>query len=207
MKVLCIWCDLTIAGLLPFAFARGSSNNRDVCIIGAGAAGVSAAYFLEEYGYSVSVFEKLNRVGGKCFSPSVGPNGERIDLGAALVTADYDVTRMFISQFNLELKSAQTSIITDYATQSIIPRGGDPDLLQAAVNYYISIITTKYPELLNTPGFDTASMTTETLNELTLPFYHWLSVHSLQDLVPFFTLIISYYGYGLLTQIPTMYGE
>ncbi|MCR5079142.1 MAG: FAD-dependent oxidoreductase [Bacilli bacterium] len=48
--------------------------NKDlrVCIIGGGPAGLSAAMYLEKKGYeNYVVYEKLNRVGGKCYSPLI----------------------------------------------------------------------------------------------------------------------------------------
>ena len=49
------------------------SNNKDrVCIIGGGPAGLAAAMYLEKKGYTnYAIYEKLNRVGGKCFSPKL----------------------------------------------------------------------------------------------------------------------------------------
>lgn len=37
-----------------------------VCIIGAGPSGLTAAHELERRGYSVAIFEKQDKVGGKC---------------------------------------------------------------------------------------------------------------------------------------------
>ena len=37
----------------------------DICVIGAGPAGIQAAYSAEARGYSVAVFEKNSYVGGK----------------------------------------------------------------------------------------------------------------------------------------------
>ena len=43
-----------------------------ICIIGGGPAGLSAAMYLEKKGYhNYEIYEKLNKVGGKCFSPKI----------------------------------------------------------------------------------------------------------------------------------------
>ncbi len=48
-------------------------NNKDrICIIGAGPAGLACAMYLEKKGYeNYKIFEKLNKVGGKCWSPKI----------------------------------------------------------------------------------------------------------------------------------------
>ncbi|MCP4132134.1 MAG: FAD-dependent oxidoreductase [bacterium] len=43
-------------------------KKKNVCIIGAGIGGISAAYTLKEKGHTVTVFEEEDRVGGKCYT-------------------------------------------------------------------------------------------------------------------------------------------
>ena len=51
--------------------------NDRVCIIGGGPAGISAAMYLQKKGYTnYEVYEKLNKVGGKSYSPKIEVNGE-----------------------------------------------------------------------------------------------------------------------------------
>ena len=50
--------------------------NDRVCIIGGGPAGISAAMYLQKKGYKeYEVYEKLNKVGGKSWSPKMTVNG------------------------------------------------------------------------------------------------------------------------------------
>jgi protoporphyrinogen oxidase len=59
---------------------NANANNVDVAIIGAGPAGLTAAYLLTKQGYSVTVIEKDERyVGG--ISRTVEHNGFRFDIG------------------------------------------------------------------------------------------------------------------------------
>lgn len=47
-------------------------TSEKVCIIGGGPAGLSCAMYLEKKGYTnYTIYEKLNKVGGKCFSPKL----------------------------------------------------------------------------------------------------------------------------------------
>ena len=53
------------------------NKNDRICIIGGGPAGISAAVFLEQKGYeNYVIYEKLNKVGGKSYSPKIEVNGE-----------------------------------------------------------------------------------------------------------------------------------
>ena len=49
------------------------SNVKDkICIIGGGPSGLSCAMYLEKKGYTnYTIYEKLNKVGGKCWSPKI----------------------------------------------------------------------------------------------------------------------------------------
>src|SRR5512143_72046 len=59
-----------------------------IAIIGAGPAGMSAAWFLKQNGYRhVRVFEKLGRVGGKCLSFTY--EGRQFDMAALEMLAGY----------------------------------------------------------------------------------------------------------------------
>ena len=49
-----------------------SDKNQKICIIGGGPAGLSCAMYLEKKGYTdYVIYEKLNKVGGKCWSPKL----------------------------------------------------------------------------------------------------------------------------------------
>ncbi len=63
------------------------AKNARICILGAGAAGLSAAWKLRKLGYErVTILETLNRPGGKCLS--LRHNGVTLELGAALLMPD-----------------------------------------------------------------------------------------------------------------------
>jgi len=49
-----------------------AKTDERICIIGGGPAGLSAAMYLEKKGYkNYTIYEKLNKVGGKCWSPLI----------------------------------------------------------------------------------------------------------------------------------------
>ena len=80
---------LATLGALP-ASAAGTDDGRDrVAIIGAGAGGVAAAYFLAG-SFDVDLFEARSRIGGHCDSRVIKHRGRRItvDLGAQFFHPD-----------------------------------------------------------------------------------------------------------------------
>ena len=66
--------------------------NDRICIIGGGPAGISAAMYLQKKGYdNYVVYERQNKVGGKCFSPFIEVNGEKrsYETGAIMGAVTY----------------------------------------------------------------------------------------------------------------------
>ncbi|HQR49498.1 MAG TPA: FAD-dependent oxidoreductase, partial [Steroidobacteraceae bacterium] len=67
---------------------RRKDTQPRIAIIGAGPAGLSAAWYLKRNGYrSVRVFEKTDRVGGKCLTFDY--EGHQFDLAAHEMLAGY----------------------------------------------------------------------------------------------------------------------
>ena len=63
-----------------------------ICIIGGGPAGISAAMYLEKKGYeNYVIYERQNKIGGKCFSPRIEVNGENrtYETGAIMGAITY----------------------------------------------------------------------------------------------------------------------
>ncbi len=66
--------------------------NERICIIGGGPAGISAAMYLQKKGYkNFEIYEKLNKVGGKSYSPKIKVNGEErtYETGAIMGALTY----------------------------------------------------------------------------------------------------------------------
>ena len=63
-------------------------KNIRICIVGGGPAGLSAGMYLEKKGYeNYTILERLDRVGGKCWSPTY--NGRRYEMGAIMGVPSY----------------------------------------------------------------------------------------------------------------------
>lgn len=74
--------------------------SRDVVIVGAGAAGLTAANELRKAGLSVAVVEARDRVGGRLWTDVI--DGAMLELGGQWVSPDQDALKRTIEELGLE---------------------------------------------------------------------------------------------------------
>jgi putrescine oxidase len=74
--------------------------NRDVVIVGAGAAGLTAANELKKAGLSVVVLEARDRVGGRLWTDVV--DGAMLEIGGQWVSPDQEALKETIAELGLE---------------------------------------------------------------------------------------------------------
>lgn len=75
---------------------------RDICIIGAGFAGLAAAMKLTQAGYRVIVLEARDRTGGRVWTKYLN-DGTPIDLGGTFIGPTQDRIYSLIKEFDLEI--------------------------------------------------------------------------------------------------------
>ncbi|MEO0331066.1 MAG: NAD(P)/FAD-dependent oxidoreductase, partial [Bacteroidota bacterium] len=83
--------------------ASQSSAKKKVVIIGAGMAGLAAAYELQTRGHEVKVLEASRRVGGRVWTHRF-KTGQYHEFGAIRIPASHDYTRHYIDKFHLKLR-------------------------------------------------------------------------------------------------------
>ncbi|NJA04133.1 NAD(P)-binding protein [Methylococcaceae bacterium WWC4] len=89
------------SSLAPPAWAKDRGDAR-VAIIGAGIAGLNAAYRLKKAGVAATVFEAHSRVGGRMLSASLD-DGLTIDLGAELINTNHPDMLGLAKDFGIKL--------------------------------------------------------------------------------------------------------
>ncbi|KAG5983579.1 hypothetical protein E4U55_007821 [Claviceps digitariae] len=101
--------------------APGIREVKNIAIIGAGAAGSSAAYHLHRYAeeegliLNVTLFEKTDRIGGRTLtvSPFNDPQ-HRVELGASIFIKDNHIMYNASQKFGLDLSELTAPEPTDY---------------------------------------------------------------------------------------------
>lgn len=84
-----------------------SNQTQRIAVIGAGIAGLTTAYFLNKYGYSVEVFEASSRVGGRMTTDRV--EDCLIDRGAQFLSESYSTLLPLIKEVGLNSDIVESS--------------------------------------------------------------------------------------------------
>ena len=75
-------------------------ENKKVIVVGAGIGGITAAYKLQKEGYSVSVYDQADFVGGRM--KAIERGGFKIDVGAGILPGAYVDTKELITEAGLD---------------------------------------------------------------------------------------------------------
>src|SRR3954452_4630961 len=101
------------AALMPTGLACGSAKARRrgrVFVVGAGLAGLAAAYELERRGFQVTVLEARNRVGGRVRTvraPFLAH--QTAEAGGEYIDANHRTMRAYVRRFGLTLQDVRQS--------------------------------------------------------------------------------------------------
>ncbi|WP_411727046.1 FAD-dependent oxidoreductase [Methyloglobulus sp.] len=91
------------SGCLSFpGDAEAVPATPSIAIIGAGIAGLNAAYQLKKAGLSATVYEARSRIGGRMLSANMG-SGLIVDLGAELINTDHADMLALVEELGIEL--------------------------------------------------------------------------------------------------------
>ena len=186
---------------------KNYNKQPHVCIIGGGAAGLSAGYFLTQQGYkNITILEKENQIGGKCMSITVG--GKSFDLGANYVTSNYKQVKRLALKFKADLYTEGK--LKAFDTQKNEFSSLFKTVLKQSSFFKLSIQSIRFlykrwrlNSILspNNPGFKGIA----SHPSLCLTFEDWLQENNLSDLAVLFQVPISLMGYGQLSRISAAY--
>lgn len=104
----------------------------DICVIGAGFAGLTAALRCKQAGHSVALLEARDRVGGRTFTVA-GPDGTWIDRGGAWIGPGQDRIRALMNEFDVpsykQYADGEAMMVVDgkqYRYKGVVPRNLNP---------------------------------------------------------------------------------
>jgi monoamine oxidase len=83
--------------------AQRTLSGKSVVIVGAGFAGLAAAWWLSRHGAGVKVLEARDRVGGRVWSHYDPQNSQMIERGGELIGRNHPTWLRFAGEFNLGL--------------------------------------------------------------------------------------------------------
>lgn len=184
---------------------------RDICILGGGAAGTYAAVKLRDLGRSVAVVERSERLGGHCHTYTDRASGIPIDYGV-VVFPDEPHVHSYFGRFGVPLIRLPSDITgaeisVDFRTgRQFSAFQPPPALLGGAMFEYLSILQSQFPFLAQ-PGYQ-LPLSGPTLDLLASPFQTFLERFSPQpiDLLNFMPLFSLYLqGSGFVPQATTLY--
>lgn len=184
---------------------------RDVCILGGGAAGTYAAVHLRDRGCSVAVVERSSRLGGHCHTYVDPASGVPIDFGV-VVFPDEAPVRSYFSRFGVPLIAPPSDgfgpeVSVDFRTGRRFDAFSPAPLdLGAAMFEYLTIHQSQLP-FLQQPGYQLPGPG-PMLDLLAGSFRAFLEHFSPQpvDLInalPLFSLYLQ--GYGFLPDATALY--
>ena len=92
------------AALLGCGTTRPDGQNQRVLVLGAGVAGLSAAYELQKAGYEVTLLEGRERIGGRVWSVREGfEDGMFAEIGAVRIASTHQRVLAYAEELGLEL--------------------------------------------------------------------------------------------------------
>ncbi len=196
---------LGIGSATKEATAKRGEIERDVCIIGGGAAGTYAALRLRDLGKSVVVVERTSRLGGHCETYHDRTSGAPIDIGV-VVFPDNALVRGYFGRFSVPLVTASfagsANHFVDFRSgRAVAAFDPAPAEVGAALFAYLQILQTKFG-FLEQNGFQLPGPG-PLLDELLLPFGQWAQNYGLSALIPTFFLFEQ--GFGPLLSATTLY--
>lgn len=137
----CSVAGLSLFRNLCWAFPQSDSaksgDSKNVTVLGAGLAGLSAAWELRRAGHDVTILEAQLHPGGRVHTIREGlSDGMYAEAGAGRIPATHHVTREWVKYFGLELepfypsKLAQVAVLNGKRIK--IPESGAPDLSEVS---------------------------------------------------------------------------
>lgn len=175
-------------------------QNQRIAILGAGAAGLTAAEALKQKGYKhITVFERTDHAGGKCLSENI--DSKSYELGACVLTKNNRVPLRLAEKYKVPIEQAnfEHSILVD-KDGKLIHDWSFPLKFKILWQLFFRYrpLLKKYKSL-ESPGFHNLDAS------LTIPFGQFVKENKITDLAEAMNLFLTGYGYSYIDQISTAY--
>lgn len=175
--------------------------SRRIAIIGAGAAGLTAAETLRKKGYTnVVIFERAERVGGKCCSVEI--DGKIYELGAGILAASNQTALKLAKRFDVSLDRIKfgRSVFIDADTGQKVPKRSLKQNAQLLWQLFVTYrrMFKRWPSIM-TPGFENID------SELAIPFADFAKKYHIEELSAELEMFFTGFGYGYFADVPAAY--
>jgi len=193
---------------MPIATATATAIDRAarICIVGGGAAGVSAALALRRHGYAhVTLLERsAEGVGGKC--RTVTRDGVPLDTGAIYVLPNYPATTRYARAAGVRLRAARRIVHIDGEGRRRpfgVPPRAIGKVAKAAEYLRLGAQLARHARTLFTP---LGELDERAARALALPFADWAERHRLHHFLDVAYPLMRSFGFGFEAQrIPAAY--
>ena len=143
----------------------GAATAPRIVVVGAGLAGLSAAYRLKQAGYAATVYEASDRVGGRCFTlrraadGSAWADGQISEHGGELIDQSHTQMRQLAQELGFKLTNLLSSEVNGteqlnyFDGQRYTYEQATDDIKQIWQKVHADVSAASYPTLwnLNTP--------------------------------------------------------
>ncbi len=197
---------------------EGIRKDERICVVGAGAAGISAAVYLRDAGYSkITILEREDHVGGKCRTwreqgrqaSGGSAQDENWELGAILGATDYKHTISLMRRVGIKpwrykgpARPYDPSYPKDgvWPINTMFPGWVKPSellpILWQMARYHL--LAPRWKKV-----FDAGHRGVP--EELAAPFSEWVKRYRMQGLAKIMAIPFTTFGYGYYDEIPAAY--
>nr|WP_072514726.1 FAD-dependent oxidoreductase [Ndongobacter massiliensis] len=204
-----------------------------ICIVGGGPAGTSAAMYLEKNGYyNYTIYEKNDKVGGKCRSPLMkvkNKDGEwedrTIEMGAVMGCDTYfavqeceefghtthkdgpPMGRVFMNTDGTKLKTSKIALLKKLWALRKMTKLLNTKYKGYDVNGHRGVAEGRYEGPCPSPEMKLAHIEGENpnLKDLSMPFIDFLRLNKCEDAMLVWKGPFTSFGYGYFDEIPAAY--
>lgn len=174
--------------------------NEKICVLGAGPSGMSAAWYLQQKGYTnVTVLERLDRVGGKCNSPEY--NGKYYEMGAGIGLSTYKNTIKLTQDIGIPpYKPVVTGKIIEPVKGEVMAGISEEEkpMLMEQMKKMATLLATEYKEITE-PGHANCHP------DLKMPFKDFCIKNGVPLCMKIWLNPYTSFGYGYFDMVPAAY--